>query len=87
VGFKMDDSSRTPEDGAIIVDDKIRGYVCTARYSTTLKASIGMALVESRLSAPGTSLKIFEGAAGGRRGSARVATMPFYDPEGRRMRG
>ena len=86
VGIKMDDSSRAPKDGSIIVDDKIRGYVCTARYSYSVEESIGMALVEDHLSNPGTPLKIFEENLRDQRLSAMVVTMPFYDPEGKRMR-
>jgi len=86
VGIKMDDSSRTPKDGSIIVDEKIRGYVCTARYSYSVEESIAMALVEDHLSNPGTHLKIFEDNMGDQRLSATVVTMPFYDPEGKRMK-
>ncbi|UCE51017.1 MAG: (2Fe-2S)-binding protein [Desulfobacterales bacterium] len=86
VGIKMDDSSRTPKEGSIIVDEKIRGYVCTARYSNSVAESIGMALVEDHLSIPGTHLKIFEDNLGDQRLSATVVTMPFYDPEGKRMK-
>jgi sarcosine oxidase subunit alpha len=86
VGIKMDDSSRKPKDGSIVVDEKIRGYVCTARYSYSVEESIGMALVENHLSNPGTHLKIFEDNMGDQRLSARVVTMPFYDPQGERMK-
>jgi sarcosine oxidase subunit alpha len=86
VGFQMDNPSKTPKDGSIIVDEKIRGYVCTSRYSHSLNASIGMALVEDHLSKVGTQLKIFEDNMGEQRFSAKVASMRFYDPEGKRMK-
>ena len=60
VGFVMDENERAPKDGSIIVDSRIRGYVCTARDSYTLNQSIGMALVESELAQPGTKLEIYE---------------------------
>ena len=45
VGFKMKDTRTPPKDGSIVVDNKIRGHVCIARYSYTLQEAIGMALV------------------------------------------
>ena len=86
VGIRMEDSRRAPKDGSIIVDDRIRGYVCTARKSLTTGEAVGMALVESPLSAVDTRLAIYEDDCNGRLLYARVAAMPFYDPDGRRMR-
>ncbi len=86
VGFEMLGSLRPPKDGSLIVDHKIRGYVCTARYSAGLNAAIGMGLVESNLAKPGTRLKIFEDDAGDQRLQASVVTMPFYDPQGIRVK-
>jgi sarcosine oxidase subunit alpha len=86
VGFKMKYPSRPPKDGSIIVDSRVRGHVCTARYSFTLGESIGMALVHSDLVKNGTSLDIFEDNMGDQRLYAEVVQMPFYDPEGKRLR-
>jgi sarcosine oxidase subunit alpha len=87
VGFKMPSpSSSPPKDGSIVVDGRIRGYVCTARWSSTLGEAVGMALVEEPLAAVGTELSLFEDECGGRLLQAVVAPMPFYDPEGSRMR-
>jgi len=86
VGFKMENSSAPPKDGSLIVDKTIRGHVCTARYSFTLKASIGLALLESPLAEEGTRLEIFEDGAGDRRLYAKVVPTPFYDPEGKNLR-
>jgi sarcosine oxidase subunit alpha len=86
VGIEMDDRDRAPRDGSLIVDQRIRGYVCTARRSFTLNRAVGMALVESELAAEGTQLEVFEDECQGKRLSARVVPMPFYDPEGHRMR-
>jgi sarcosine oxidase, subunit alpha len=85
VGIQME-GDRPPKDGSIIVDSRIRGYVCTARKSLSLDKSIGMALVESQLSDIGTRLEIFEDESNGKRIHARVVPMPFYDPEGTRMK-
>jgi sarcosine oxidase subunit alpha len=86
VGFRMENSKRPAKDGSIIVDQKIRGHVCTSRYSFTLKAAIGMALTHDELAKAGTRLEIYEDNAGDERLYAEVVPIPFYDPEGKRMR-
>jgi sarcosine oxidase subunit alpha len=86
VGVKMEDPSMEPKDGALIVDQKIRGYICTIRKSFTLNETVGMALVESQLSQAGSRLEIFEDGCDNQRMYARVVPMPFYDPEGTRMK-
>ncbi|MEW6266056.1 MAG: 2Fe-2S iron-sulfur cluster-binding protein [Thermodesulfobacteriota bacterium] len=84
VGFKTVNPAETPQDGSIVVDREIRGHVCTARYSQTLAASIGLALVEEPLVRPGGPLEFYDDR--GRRIEARITPAPFYDPEGRRLR-
>ena len=86
VGFKMENNTRAPHDGSLVVDAKVRGYVCTARDSFSLKEAVGMALVEGPLSKIGTRLEIFEDECGGERVYGKVVEMPFYDPEGSRMK-
>lgn len=86
VGFKMDDPGRPAKDGAIIVADTILGHVCTSRYSYSLSESIGMALVHPTLSEPGSRLEIFEDGMGEKRLYARVISIPFYDPEGLKLK-
>ncbi len=86
VGFKMENNGRAPRDGALIVDDKVRGYIATARDSFSLKEAVGMALVEAPLSKIGTRLTIFEDECGDERIYGKVVAMPFYDPEGKRMK-
>ena len=86
VGIQMEDVFRTPGDGALIVDDTIRGHVCTARYSHALAKSIGLALVDAPLAKEGTRLKLFPGEHGEKRFTAVVVPTPFYDPEGERQR-
>ncbi len=85
VGIQME-GDRPARDGSIIVDSRVRGYVCTARKSISLGKAVGMALVESPLSDIGTRLEIFEDECGGSRIYARVVPMPFYDPDGNRMK-
>jgi sarcosine oxidase subunit alpha len=86
VGLKMEDPSRPAKDGSIIVDHRIRGYVCTMRKSFSLNESVGMALVESHLAQIGTRLAIYEDECNGELLYCTVEKMPFYDPEGKRMR-
>ncbi|QTA80928.1 Sarcosine oxidase, subunit alpha [Desulfonema limicola] len=86
-GFKAESlETESIKDGSPIVDTRIRGYVCTARYSWTLKQSIGMALVDDELAAENTRLGIYEDGCNGELKYARVVPMPFYDPQGQRMR-
>lgn len=86
VGIRMEDDSRPARDGALIVDDKVRGYVATMRKSVTTGQAVGMALVESQLADTGARLDIFEDECNGVRLHAKVVSMPFYDPEGKRMK-
>jgi sarcosine oxidase subunit alpha len=86
VGFKMNDAAITPKEGSLIVADGICGHVCSARHSACLNASIGMALVESAFTEPGTQLKIFEDGTRDQRHQATVVARPFYDPQGKRMK-
>lgn len=86
IGIKIEQDYGPPKDGSLIVDNKIRGYVATARFSTTLKAAIGMGLVESHLAKPGTRLEIFEDGTGVKRSQASVVKMPFYDADGLRLK-
>ncbi|MCP3954395.1 MAG: aminomethyl transferase family protein, partial [Desulfobacterales bacterium] len=86
VGIRMEDDNRPARDGALIVDTKVRGYVATMRKSFTTGEAVGMALVESQLAGIGTRLEIFEDECNGVRLAARVVSMPFYDPEGERMK-
>jgi sarcosine oxidase subunit alpha len=68
------------------VDSAIRGYVCIARRSFTLQASVGLALVDAPLAKEGTRLQIYEDECNGQHLYAQVAPTPFYDPEGQRLR-
>ncbi|MGD9102654.1 MAG: FAD-dependent oxidoreductase, partial [Desulfobacterales bacterium] len=86
VGFKMEDPSRPPKDGSIIVDSRIRGYVCIARHSFALKEPVGLALVEAPLAEEGTRLQIYEDECNGQHIYATVVPTPFYDPEGKRLK-
>jgi len=86
IGFKMENPSRAPRDGSIIVDNAIRGYVCIARRSMTLNEAVGLALVDAPLAAEGTRLQIYEDECGGQHLYATVVPTPFYDPAGERLK-
>jgi len=87
VGFKMGDSdTRAPRDGSIIVDSKIRGYVCISRHSHTLNEVVGLALADESLAETGTKLEIYEDECGDERLYAVVASTPFYDPDAKRLK-
>ena len=86
VGIHMENDERAARDGALIVDERVRGYVATARKSFSSGEAVGMALVESQLAAPGTRLQIYEDECKGELLYAKVVSMPFYDPEGKRMK-
>jgi sarcosine oxidase subunit alpha len=86
VGFEMENPAVPPKDGAIVVDDTIRGHVFTSRYSFTLDKSIGFAFVEDQLAVLGTRLAIFDENMGEGRIYANVVPTPFYDPEGQRLK-
>ncbi len=86
VGIETHDPEQTPKDGSVVVDTEVRGHVCTARFSFTLSKSIGLAMVEDELAAEGTELEIYQDDWGKERIKARVVKVPFYDPDGERMK-
>jgi sarcosine oxidase subunit alpha len=86
VGVKMDNPAQQPGDGALIVDTEIRGHICTIRHSTGLGQTVGLALVDAGLAEAGTSVTIFQAGMGDERWTATVVPVPFYDPEGKRLR-
>ncbi len=89
VGFRMirkEEGGRVPSEGAIVADDAVRGRISQCRYSPTLDAYIGTALVEESLTAEGTSLPVFAPDMQQKddRLSVMVVPMPFYDPDNAR---
>lgn len=94
VGFVVEETGKVPPDGSIVVSGEIvTGRVCTCRYSPTLKQTIGMALVAPEFGAIGGTLEIYtDGKLLGKRLpkistlKARVVSMPFFDPQGERLR-
>ena len=88
VGFRMDNPSQTPGDGAVVYEgEDIMGYVCSSRFSRTLEQSIGMALVTQKLAKQGGQINIYKNDSNKPlRFTATVVPTPFYDPEGNRLK-
>jgi sarcosine oxidase subunit alpha len=86
VGFKMENPARVPKDGSVIVQNDIKGHVCTARHSLVLNEPVGMALVDASLAQEGQRLQIYEDECEGQLLYATVAPTPFYDSEGNRLK-
>ncbi len=90
VGFRVDEGQGSPRDGAVVVaGGEIVGHVCTTRRSETLGWQYGMALVREGHAVRGGTIRLFEDEGNGRSATstATVVPLPFYDPEGERLRG
>ena len=73
-----------PPEGASIVHEGIWvGRVTSARRSAAAGATVGLAWVPAGWAKDGTAFEIQFGAS---HATAHVATRPFYDPEGTRLR-
>jgi sarcosine oxidase subunit alpha len=85
VGFQMEDSDRVTSEGCQVVEAGVPvGRVTSARYSPTLRRSLGLAWVPASKSAIGSRFLIrWHGVDV----PARVVALPFYDPKGERVRG
>ncbi|MHB1469028.1 MAG: glycine cleavage T C-terminal barrel domain-containing protein, partial [Solirubrobacteraceae bacterium] len=85
VGFTVP-SGEVPTEGAVVLDRPggvAAGQVTSARRSPRLRQSIGMAWVPASAAADGASITISDAGA---TLAARVATKPFYDPDGSALR-
>ena len=89
VGFRVDEGSGSPRDGAVVVDGgEIVGYVCTTRRSEALGWQYGMALVREGVAVRGGRIQMRQEETPGRGVSCTAMVVPphFYDPEGKRLR-
>jgi sarcosine oxidase subunit alpha len=83
VGFTVP-SEQLPKEGAVVLDDgRPGGQVTSARRSPKLERVIGLAWVPSRLAENDAHFEISDE---GCTLQARVATRPFYDPDGELLR-
>jgi sarcosine oxidase subunit alpha len=84
VGFTLPERTRLPDEGCQVVESGAPvGRVTSARQSPTLGCGLGLAWVPAERSAPGSGFFI---RCAGTDLEAFVASLPFYDPEGRRLR-
>jgi sarcosine oxidase, subunit alpha len=84
VGFRMDDDL-IPEDGAaILVGGEPLGRVTSARYSFATGKAVGLGWVPADSAAGG---QVVQMPVDGRLATARLVDGPFYDPDGKRLRG
>jgi sarcosine oxidase subunit alpha len=85
VGFTLLKGSKAPEEGCQVVDKGLPvGRVTSSRLSPTLGQFIGLAWLPAARSAAGERFQI---RANGADVPAIVTQLPFYDPEGQRLRG
>jgi len=85
VGFTMLKSGTSPEEGCQVVNkDKPVGRVTSSRFSPSLGQNIGLAWVPAARAAVGERFLI---RANGTDLPAIVTQLPFYDPEGARLKG
>jgi sarcosine oxidase subunit alpha len=84
VGFVMDGTA-VPDDGAAIVrDGRPFGRVTSSRFSPAAGRTVGMAFVLAQSAADGSDVLV---RVNGGLARATFAPVPFYDPDGRRLRG
>jgi sarcosine oxidase subunit alpha len=91
VGFQMIDPQVTPEEANQIVRPnpscpiglEIIGRVTSARYSPTLKQSIGLCWLPVEQSWPGSEFTV---RIRGELHPGKVVPLPFYDPQGERLK-
>jgi len=84
VGFTMADGGRLPAEGCQVVEDGApAGRVTSIRHSPTFARALGLAWVPAERSQPGSRFFVRHGGVDL---EAVVMELPFYDPEGRRLR-
>jgi sarcosine oxidase subunit alpha len=91
VGYEMLDPNLVPEEANQIVRPnpdwpiglEIIGRITSSRYSPTLKKSIGLCWLAVDQSAPGSEFTV---RIRGELHTGRVVPLPFYDPEGVKLK-
>jgi sarcosine oxidase subunit alpha len=84
VGFQMADTARVPPEGSQVVEQgRPVGRLTSTRYSPTLEKSIGLAWLPEAKAAVGERFFIQRNGADV---PAVVVKLPFYDPEGKRLK-
>jgi sarcosine oxidase subunit alpha len=84
VGFHMLGSDCVPPEGSQVVEQgRPVGRVGSARFSPTLERTVGLAWIPAATALPGQQFLI---RCQDVDQAARVVPLPFYDPEGKRLR-
>jgi sarcosine oxidase subunit alpha len=91
VGYEMLDPNLVPEEANQIVQPnpkwpiglEIIGRITSSRFSPTLKKSIGLCWLPVERSAPGSEFTV---RIRGELYTGKVVPLPFYDPEGQRLK-
>jgi sarcosine oxidase subunit alpha len=91
VGYQMLDATVVPEEANQIVKPNSKwpigleliGRVTSARFSPTLKQSIGLCWLPIEQSAPGSEFTV---RIRGELHKGKVVPLPFYDPDGARLK-
>jgi glycine cleavage system aminomethyltransferase T len=85
VGFYLAGERGMPAEGCQVVSrGRPVGRVTSTRFSPTLERVLGLAWVPADQARPGARFMI---RSNGADVPAEVAAPPFYDPEGKRLRG
>ncbi|MEB2846310.1 FAD-binding protein [Rhizobiales bacterium RZME27] len=84
-GFEItgDEGKHLGESNLVFRDGRPAGFITSACYSPTLGKWVGLAYVDPRDTAPGSTIDIK--SFGGRDIQARTVKVPFYDPESKRQ--
>jgi len=83
IGFVVKGDEAVENGDVIVGSGKIVGRVTTAGFSYTLQKYVGLAWVPVNLAAERSTIPIVHAS---RTVDAEVASGPFYDPEGKRMK-
>jgi sarcosine oxidase subunit alpha len=84
VGFQLEDNQDLPSDGCQVVEQGAPvGRVTSIQHSPTLRRVIGLAWIPATRSAAGERFSIRWNS---RDVPAIVATLPYYDPDGARLK-
>jgi sarcosine oxidase subunit alpha len=84
VGFRCDGDAVPTEGSVVVVDSAPAGEVTSSRFSAQVEGVIGMAWVPTTLAEDGARIAISDA---GRTIGAVVTRQPFFDPDGKVLRG
>ena len=84
VGFTLHKSTPKPKEGHLVIKEgDVSGSVTSCEYSPTLDCIVGMAYADAKDSELGQSITIR--VDNGEEVKAKVASLPFYDPDNSRQ--